>query len=831
MDYRFTDLVDIEKFRNMLQSFYEATGILHGLVDHENNIISAIGWQEACTDFHRLNPRSNARCMESNCYLAEHLNDASFVGSACKNGLMDYATPIVIEGRQLATLYFGQLLHEPPDMAFFRNQARECGFDEDAYLAAIRKVPVIAKKRIEPIMAFYVQLAQMLASAGLDRLRQHDAEKNLATLNQELAQRVKLRTKELAAKNSLLTNEVAERRRTEEALRNSQIQLQAILDSSPIGIGLSTAGGKVKYINKKFTELFGYCLDDIPTVKFWYRLAYPDETYRTTVVRAWAHEASAAKLTGGKVKPFETPIVCKDGTIRHIIISLSWISDFQLLNFSDITDRWLAEQREHARNSTLELIAKGAPLQKILNAIVLGAEAEDDRMICSILLLDRDGRHLRTGAAPNLPGFYNQAIDGVEIGASVGSCGTAAYTLQRVIVTDIQHHSFWNDFKELAAKAGLESCWSEPILSSKGRLLGTFAIYHRQPRVPNAAALELIGHAANLASIAIEHHQTDAELERQAHTDFLTELNNRRHFIDLALSELSRALRYHKALSLLMFDIDHFKAVNDNFGHKTGDRVLQQLAKTIRQTLREIDIVGRLGGEEFAVMLPETSSAEAWDTAERLRLAIAGTKMQTDTGDPLYVTVSIGVATLTHAARDIETLLKTADEALYFAKNNGRNQVSLATQLPHQGNEKVLGNLVKLTWHSAYACGHTLIDTQHRALFQHVNDFLVSILAGCRADQLAAQIEAIIQDTIQHFKSEEAIFNEIGFPDATAHATLHQQLIDQAIDLAQCFNSDNLTVGELFQFLARDLIANHMLKEDRKFFPYLQSEPTDKKPK
>lgn len=831
MDYRFIDLVDIAEFRNMLQSFYEATGILHGLVDHENNVISAIGWQEACTDFHRQNPFSNARCLESNCYLADHLNDKSFVGFACENGLMDYATPIIIEGRQLATLYFGQLLHEPPDMAFFRNQAQEYGFDEDNYLAAIRKVPIIPKERIEPIMAFYVQLAQMLAKAGLDRLRQREAENRLAMLNNQLAQHIQQRTEELATKNGLLTTEVSERRRTEEALRDSQEKLQAILDSSPVGIGMSTAEGTVKYINRKFTELFGYCQEDIPTVEHWYRLAYPDENYRNTVIRAWANGAAAAKRSGSKVQPLETDIVCKNGRVRHIIISLSWVNDFRLVNFSDITDRWRAEQREHARNSTLELIARGAPLEKILNAIVLGAEAEDERMICSILLLDKDGKRLKNGAAPNLPEFYNQAIDGVEIGEHLGSCGTAAHTMQCVIVTDIQQHSYNSDYKVLAARAGLASCWSEPILSSKGRLLGTFAIYHRQPRAPDAAALELIGYAANLASIAIEHHQADAELERQAHTDYLTELANRRHFIDLAVSELARALRYHKALSLLMFDIDHFKAVNDNHGHKTGDRVLQLLATTVRQTLREIDIAGRMGGEEFAVLLPETSAVEAWEAAERLRLAIADTEMQTETGTALYVTISIGVATVTDTAYDIQTLLKNADDALYIAKNNGRNQVSVTAKLASQGNEKAVRHLVKLTWHSAYDCGHILIDRQHRALFQHVNDLLAAIFAGSRTEQLTALIDAIIQDTAQHFKSEEAIFAATGFPDANAHTAQHRQLIDKAIDLAKRFGSEQLAVGELFQFLAHDLIANHLLKEDRKFFPYLQSNPICKNPK
>ncbi|MCQ8102768.1 diguanylate cyclase [Methylomonas sp. SURF-2] len=675
MDYRFTDLVDIDKFHRMLASFYQATGILHGLVDHENKVISAIGWQEACTDFHRQHPLSNTRCLESNCYLSEHLHQASFVGSTCKNGLVDYATPIVIEGKQLATLYFGQILHEAPDLDYFRKQARECGFEKESYLAAIRKVPVIPRERIEPIMAFYVELAQMLAEAGLDRLRQRDAEQRLAVLNQGLEQAIEQRTEELAAKNQLLTREVAERRRTERALRDSQKQLQTLLDSSPTGIGMSDVDGKITYINRKFIELFGYDMEDLATVEDWYRLAYPDKDFRDKVVRAWAREAIAAKSGERRPPILEAPIRCKNGDTRYVIITLSWVDDYRLVNFSDITGRWLAERRDRARNATLELIAKAAPLRQILHSIVLNVQAEDQRMLCSILLLDGDGRHLRNGAAPNLPDFYNQAIDGVEIGYGVGSCGTAAHTRQRVIVADIQRHPHWAAFKDLAASAGLASCWSEPILSSKGRLLGTFAIYHRQPSEPNAAALELIGHAANLASIAIERHLADAELEHQAHTDFLTELANRRRFIELATTEVARAQRYRTSVSLIMFDIDHFKAVNDRYGHKTGDNVLHKLAATVRQTLRDVDIAGRLGGEEFAVMLPETGAKAAWDAAERLRLAIAGTEMQAESAERFHVTISMGIATLTDAACDIETLLKNADEALYTAKNNGRDQV------------------------------------------------------------------------------------------------------------------------------------------------------------
>ena len=577
----------------------------------------------------------------------------------------------------------------------------------------------------------------------------------------------------------------------------------------------------MEYINKKFAELSGYTVEDLPTVEDWYRLAYPDGGLQKTAVLDWARETEAARQSGKKAPLLEVPIVCKDGKIRHVIIAVTWVGGRMLVNFSDISDRWIAEQRDRTRNTTLEMIASGASLPQILNAIARGIETEGNQMLCSILLLDSSGRHLHTGAAPSLPDFYNQAVDGIEIGDGVGSCGTAAATQKRVVVADIQSHPYWVSFKELAAQAGLASCWSEPILSSKGRLLGTFAIYHREPSKPDALALDLIAYAANLASIAIEHSQAGKELERQAHTDFLTELDNRRYFFEQAEAELARALRYRKDLSLLMLDVDYFKSVNDNYGHKSGDVVLQTLADTMRNTLRQVDIIGRLGGEEFAAILPETNVAEACDAAERLRAAVAGTKISINSGAALHVTVSIGVATLSNKAYDIETLLRQADDALYAAKNGGRNQVRTASDGKRRDGGNMLADFVKLSWHSAYESGHPLIDDQHRALFQDVNDLLAAVLSGCPKEQVMPVIDALMNDIVQHFECEDAVLSEIGFPAASAHVVMHRQLLAQANTLVKRYDEDGLAIGELFQFLANDVIAKHMLREDRAFFSCL----------
>ena len=179
----------------------------------------------------------------------------------------------------------------------------------------------------------------------------------------------------------------------------------------------------------------------------------------------------------------------------------------------DAAEREQSEQREHTRNHVLELLAHGAPLTAILEAIVRGVEQEQPDMLCSIMLLDSEGKHLFTGAAPSLPDFYNAAIDGIEIGMGVGSCGTAAFTGQRVIVDDIQSHPYWASYKELAGRVGLGACWSEPICSASGKVLGTFAIYYHQPHRLTDEEIRLIEQTANLAEVALGRSHTDQALK------------------------------------------------------------------------------------------------------------------------------------------------------------------------------------------------------------------------------------------------------------------------------------------------------------------------------
>lgn len=172
-----------------------------------------------------------------------------------------------------------------------------------------------------------------------------------------------------------------------------------------------------------------------------------------------------------------------------------------------------------------------------------------------------------------------------------------------------------------------------------------------------------------------ESKELEFELVRQARTDVLTGLYNRRHFFELAEQELARVRRHGEPFSMLMLDVDNFKLFNDTYGHHVGDLVLQKLSEVLRHTLRVIDTPGRIGGEEFAILLPETGEQRALEVAERLRLNVANAIVPLEQGGTVHFTVSIGVTCFVTTDRGIDDILKRADAGLYMAKNAGRNRV------------------------------------------------------------------------------------------------------------------------------------------------------------
>ncbi len=194
------------------------------------------------------------------------------------------------------------------------------------------------------------------------------------------------------------------------------------------------------------------------------------------------------------------------------------------LAVEDVTEVTRARRLKDAEHHVLERIASGAALDGILESLVLAIEDYSPPTLGSILLLDADGLHVRHGAAPHLPPSYTQAIDGLAIGPSAGSCGTAAFERGPVYVEDIETSPLWADYRELARAHDLRACWSTPILSTEGHVLGTFALYYREPRAPTAEDFALIERATHLAGIAIEHVQLEDQLRAlSAHVESVRE--------------------------------------------------------------------------------------------------------------------------------------------------------------------------------------------------------------------------------------------------------------------------------------------------------------------
>ncbi|QPK61722.1 EAL domain-containing protein [Methylomonas sp. LL1] len=464
----------------------------------------------------------------------------------------------------------------------------------------------------------------------------------------------------------------------------------------------------------------------------------------------------------------------------------------------EIGKRQALQEREQHRTRVMQLLTEQNPLPEVLDSIARDVENLNPGMLCSILLLDADGRHLRQGAAPSLPAFYNQGIDGIAIGPNAGSCGTAAFTGKRVIVSDIESHPYWAAYLGLAHRAKLGACWSQPILSTQGKVLGTFAIYHRQPHQPSADDLQLIEDEARLAAVAIEKteaksrlqlaasvftharegimitdhaglmidvnetfsqitgypreealgrnphilqsgrhgaefyqvmwrellefgywsgeiwnrrkngeiyaemltisavrddngttrnyvalftditdiKQHQQQLEHIAHYDALTGLPNRVLLADRLKQSMIQCQRHHCSCAVVYMDLDGFKAVNDSHGHDVGDELLVNIATQMKLALREGDTLARIGGDEFIAVLAGLEQPRDWRPVLARLLAASSNPVKVR-GMLLNVSASIGVTLYPQDQADADLLLRHADQAMYTAKQAGKNRFHL----------------------------------------------------------------------------------------------------------------------------------------------------------
>lgn len=360
-----------------------------------------------------------------------------------------------------------------------------------------------------------------------------------------------------------------------------------------------------------------------------------------------------------------------------------------ILSSRDIQTRKAAEAAEaeqrrlaEALRDTAALVNSSLDLQEVLDRTLRNLAQVVPHQSANIFLLDSQG--IISLVARNVPSSDNSSISAREpaIGIhyrKVPGLRMMAELSRPLIIEDTREYADWaalgnNPDGKVLAYLGA------PILS-KGKALGFLNLDSSTPgyfTVDHAETLQIF---ANQVGTAIENARLYTEIQSLAVTDELTGVYNRRGFFELGQREVERARRFDRPLSALMLDIDHFKLFNDQYGYSTGDQVLVTVAQRCRDVIRDVDLLGRFGGEEFMLLLAEDTRATASQVAERLRQAIANQPFITSRGE-ITVTISLGVAQMSAESEDVHQLIDQAGSALQTAKTNGRNRVCVYTPGP-----------------------------------------------------------------------------------------------------------------------------------------------------
>ncbi len=384
---------------------------------------------------------------------------------------------------------------------------------------------------------------------------------------------------ELIEKATYLARVAIERDRAEADLRTSEQKYRDLIDASPDAICVLDADSKCVLVNPAGVELAGRPEEELVGSSI-------TDTYVPEELHLFRDRIDKLKAEGSF--RFERKFLRKNGEVIPVEISLSALrgQHYQAI-IRDISQRKRREALLAGENRVLEMVAKGDSLSDILDNLCLLVEEQSSGVLASILLMDPNGKQLRHGAAPHLPKTYTEAIDGAFIGPAVGSCGTAAYRAEQVIVSDIAVDPLWAAFRDLALRHSLRACWSTPIFSSEGKVIGTFAMYYREPRTPTPREQETIKHITHLAGVAIQRKL--AETARRESEAYLAEAQRLSHTGSWAWAPATGEIRYwsEETYRVLGFDPDagppRFEKFFGRLHPEDQDRVRELFGKAIAE--------------------------------------------------------------------------------------------------------------------------------------------------------------------------------------------------------------------------------------------------------
>lgn len=466
----------------------------------------------------------------------------------------------------------------------------------DESIKVVSSPPWPLKQTLSVVLTLCAMVAVGLIGLAIahQRLRRSNdrvaaAERELKELNMDLERRIELRTAQLKRLNQQLNNEILDRQQAEAALADRESRLQDAQAIAHIGsFHWDAISNKVSWSRELF-RIYGQSPEGFnATYEAYLSQIHPDD-------RARVEQTIGTTFQGAQSFTHDYRIVRPGGEIRWVAAVGRALRDNagNLIGLEgtcqDVTEAKQSESLKQGQTEVLEMIAHGAPLHSTLEKLVVNLEKQSPELLCSILLLDDDGQHLRHGAAPSLPDDYNRKIDGYAIGPCAGSCGTAAFRRQAVVVENIETDPLWENARALALGAGLKSCWSTPIFDGQDNVLGTFAVYYRQPGLPTEAHRRLIQAATHTAAICIARDRAEklqASLEvRLRHSQKMEAIGTLAGGIAHDFNNILGAIIGYAGLAQL--DVERPSEAKEHLNH------LQQAAQRARELIRLILTFGR----------------------------------------------------------------------------------------------------------------------------------------------------------------------------------------------------------------------------------------------
>lgn len=466
--------------------------------------------------------------------------------------------------------------------------------------------------------------------------------------------------------------DITERKRADLELRKLS---QAVGQSANV-ILITDIEGNIEYVNPKFVELSGYSPSEVigknPRILNSGRHGadfYQNLWQTIKAGRVWKGEIQNRRKDGA--------LYWEDSTITPVFDSENKLVNFIAIK-EDITARKELAEAERDQRKLAEALRDTSTalnstlnLDEVLDRVLENIEKVTPFDAAMVLIIEghavrkiRQYNKLEKPLNPGITGNTQANLINIPILQEMRK------TRQPCLIPDTQADPRW---RAIPGMGWIRSFISAPVII-RGKVAGILNILSGIPAFFTHAHVERVSAFTSQVAVAIENAQLFEQAYSLSITDSLTELMNRRHFFEIAKIEFERIQRYHRTLSIMMIDVDHFKKINDEHGHTTGDLALQKVAAQIKHSVRTVDAVARYGGEEFVVLMPETALREALQVAERIRKSVSDGLIEENSVE-VWVTLSIGVAEMDKQSSNIDTLIRYADQALYAAKAKGRNRV------------------------------------------------------------------------------------------------------------------------------------------------------------